>query len=390
MPANNKINKITALLSAALFGNEVRLDAGDFGAVFEQMKQQAVAVLPAGLLGALPLSEELRTEWKKHIYRQIFHFQTLTRTEQELLSALDEAGICALVLKGTSAARYYPTPQYRTMGDIDLLVKRDQHDRAAEILLSIGCIESTDAIETAEGRTRSFNKNGVHIELHRYFAHDMARPEYSAILDGYLLADIESGRHTPSDTANGLVFLEHIALHLETGIGLRQMVDWMMYLNAVLSDEMWTNSFRAAAQEVGMEKLAVTVTRMCQLYLGLTEDNITWCKCADEEAARNLMAYVLNSGNFGNKRGSLESSTLSKLPPITKPVALIKYLQAAGKNARPVQEHKLLTPFAWLCQLTHYAKIAIKNKLTPTKAAEMRRERKMRRELFEKVGVGKR
>lgn len=367
----------------------MRLDAGDFGAVFEQMKQQAVAVLPAGLLGALPLSEELRTEWKKHMYRQIFHFQTLTRTEQELLSALDEAGVCALVLKGTSAARYYPTPQYRTMGDIDLLVKPEDHPQAVSCMRELNFTETTDADQAKKGRHRSFKRGEITVELHLYFA-EAGTPRQNEALDRYLMNDMVPRRHTPTELVNGLVLIQHIAQHLETGIGLRQMVDWMMYVSTVLSDEMWNKSFRAAAQEVGMEKLAVTVTRMCQLYLGLTEDNITWCKCADEEAARNLMAYVLNSGNFGNKRGSLESSTLSKLPPITKPIALIKYLQAAGKNARLVQEHKLLTPFAWLCQLKHYAEIAIKNKLTPTKAAEMRRERKMRRELFEKVGVGKR
>lgn len=381
--------RITALLSASLFGNEVHLDAGDFGAVFEQMKQQAVAVLPASLLGSLPLSDELRAEWKKHIYRQIFHFQTLTRTEQELLSTLDEAGVCVLVLKGTSAARYYPTPQYRTMGDIDLLVKPEDHPQAVSCMRELNFTETTDADQAKKGRHRSFKRGEITVELHRYFA-EAGTPRQNEALDRYLMNDMVPRRHTPTELVNGLVLIEHIAQHLETGIGLRQMVDWMMYVNAVLSDEMWNKSFRAAAQEVGMEKLAVTVTRMCQLYLGLTEDNITWCKCADEEAARNLMTYVLNSGNFGNKRGSLESSTLSKLPPITKPIALMKYLQSAGKNARPVQERKFLTPFAWLCQLTHYAKVARKNHLNITKAREMRKERKTRRELFEALGVGKR
>lgn len=387
--SETSVNEITTLLSASLFGTEVRLDTGDFGAVFEQMKQQAVAVLPAGLLGALPLSEELRAEWKKHIYRQIFHFQTLTRTEQELLSKLDEAGVCALVLKGTSAARYYPTPQYRTMGDIDLLVKPKDHAQACQLMLDLCAFETTNEGDAKKGRHRTFDKGGIRVEVHRYYAQGCT-PAGNAALDRYLFADMVPRRYTPTELVNGLVLIEHIAQHLETGIGLRQMVDWMMYVNAVLNDEMWNKSFRAAAQEVGMEKLAVTVTRMCQLYLGLTEDNITWCKCADEEAARNLMAYVLNSGNFGNKRGSLESSTLSKLPPITKPIALMKYLQAAGKNARPVQEHKFLTPFAWLCQLTHYAKVARKNHLNITKAREMREERKTRRELFEALGVGKR
>ena len=380
--------RITNLISASLFGTEASIDSRDLETVFEQMKQQAVAVLPAGLLTELPLSEELRTEWKKHIYRQIFHFQTLARAEQELLHALDELGVCTLVLKGTSAARYYPTPQYRTMGDIDLLIKPENHQQAAECLQKLGYVEDTNFLQTMKDRHRSFKKGNITVELHRYFA-EASTPIQNEVLDRYLFADMVPLRHTPTDLPNGLVLIEHIAQHLETGIGLRQMVDWMMYVNAVLDDEMWEHSFRAAAQATGMEKLAITVTRMCQMYLGLPK-SITWPSVADDTAASDLMTYVLESGNFGNKREKLYSGTLTRLPPITKPATLFRYLQHAGLlNWPAAQKHRFLKPFAWAYQLNHYIEVVAMNNMTLSQASKMREERKRRRELFDKIGIRK-
>lgn len=378
--------KITDLFSASLFGTKLSFDAGDYGTVFEHMKQQAVAVLPAGLLGELPLSEELRAQWKKYIYRQIFHFQTLARAEQELLNAMDAAGICVLVLKGTSAARYYPIPQYRTMGDIDLLIKPADHQQAANVLTQIGFIENTNDLQAYVGRHRAFQRGEAHVELHSYFA-KAGTPSQNELLNKRLFIDMVPHRHIPTEIVNGLVLIEHIAQHLETGIGLRQMVDWMMYVNAVLDDDMWEHSFREAAKETGVEMLAVTVTRMCQLYLGLPKA-ITWSNVANDNVAHELMTYVMNSGNFGIKREKLMSGSLTRIPTITKPATFLRYLQKEGRTSwTAAHKHKFLTPFCWLYQLIHYVYVAKMNHINMKKATEMRQERKKRKKLFEELGV---
>lgn len=54
---------------------------------------------------------------------------------------------------------------------------------------------------------------------------------------------------------NGLVLLAHVNQHLGSGLGLRQILDWQMFVDAHLTDELWERGFQHAAQQIGMEKL---------------------------------------------------------------------------------------------------------------------------------------
>ena len=38
---------------------------------------------------------------------------------------------------------------------------------------------------------------------------------------------------------NGLVLLGHINQHLEEGLGLRQILDWALYVDKALDDDAW-------------------------------------------------------------------------------------------------------------------------------------------------------
>ena len=95
------------------------------------------------------------------------------------------------------------------------------------------------------------------------------------------------------------MILEHISQHLENGLGLRQIIDWMMFVHKCLPDENWPE-FQVLASNIGMETLAIVMTRMCELHLGLPER--MWCKSADNELCGQLMDYILACGNFGEKK----------------------------------------------------------------------------------------
>ena len=153
---------------------------------------------------------------------------------------------------------------------------------------------------------------------------------------------------------NGLVLLEHICQHLETGIGLRQIIDWMMYVNAKLHDEIWYDQFEAACENIGLRKLAMTVTKMCQLYLGLDPD-ITWCDEIDEGLCESLMGLIIESGNFGRKQGPDTRKSVNTLLAARNFSALFHRLQYRGTNNWTLlKKYPYLKPFAWLYQLIRY------------------------------------
>ena len=115
-------------------------------------------------------------------------------------------------------------------------------------------------------RETGFIKNDIIVELHRSFA-KLNNADHARYLDDLIITNINPTHELP-DPVNGLVILEHISQHLVNGLGLRQIIDWMMFTDKCLPDEKWPE-FREMAQKTGMEKLAVVVTRMCEIYLGL-------------------------------------------------------------------------------------------------------------------------
>ena len=136
----------------------------------------------------------------------------------------------------------------------------------------------------------------------------------------------------------------------DSGIGLRQIIDWMMFVHKELDDSSWNNCFRTMAIEAGLEKLALTVTYLCKKWLGLPND-IVWCNDADQEVAEQLLFRILDEGNFGRDRASSEGVMVS-----LKNKGTYKYLQRAGMdNWSLAQKYAVFRPFAWLFQLCRYA-----------------------------------
>lgn len=156
--------------------------------------------------------------------------------------------------------------------------------------------------------------------------------------------------------ANGLVLLAHMRSHLKSGLGLRQVIDWMMYSDRVIDDELWRSAFKPVADELGLTTLAITTTAMCVKYLGLSPR--AWCSEADEELVNQLMESVMTSGNFGIKTGT--GNNIETTVSTFKREGLFRYLQRAGEhNWKLYHRHHFLRPFCWFYQIFRYIRQGI-------------------------------
>ena len=159
----------------------------------------------------------------------------------------------------------------------------------------------------------------------------------------------------------------------------------MMYVYRNLDDEYWENEFSRVAKEKKMEKLAVTATRMCQMYLGLPE-TITWCKGADEKTCEELMECLLASGNFGRKNG--RGNSVETVSTNMKRKGLFRWLQYAGEfNWEAYHRHHWLKPFCWLYQIFRYAKQGVKTGRNRKQIRGDLDRSKERFELLKKLGI---
>ncbi len=94
------------------------------------------ALREAGLTDGLgPARTRLEAEAQ---FRRVQAGILLPRALETAVAPLVRAGLQPLVFKGPALAGRYPEPGLRPMDDVDLIVPRDEHDRAVAVLGSVG------------------------------------------------------------------------------------------------------------------------------------------------------------------------------------------------------------------------------------------------------------
>lgn len=379
-----------ALLRASLWGTPFSpTPEFDAAAIRQELRHHAIQNLPAHIM--TQVDPENALGYLRQAAKGCSHWYALMQVQQEVCVTLESAGIPCAVLKGAAADIRYPIPTARSMGDIDLLVKPEDFDRARNVLLAHGCTLHDER----NPRHLELRKDSVHIELHRHFA-VLSTDDRVSTLDGMLFGALERAEkksiegyefYMLPELENGLVLIEHINSHMESGLGLRQIIDWMLYVDQALDDEKWFGGFEAAVQSVGLEKLAVTVTRMCQLYLGLRCD-ITWCRMADEALCHRLMAHTLQQGNFGRKIDKRLHGTVGVLNVLDSDLNFFQLLQRHGcYNWKALKKYPWLRPFAWVYQLCRYIRKGLRGKNPIRTALGAFRKQKQNTDLLTELGV---
>lgn len=349
---------ILALLRGSLWGQEKfpfqPPGDTDWQAVYAELRHHAIQHLCVDLLATADPDNTFI--YIRNLSGNIRKWHRIMECQQELTDMMAREGIPCAVLKGAAAARYYPQPEYRCMGDIDLIVRPEDFDRA------LALFQPPWKISGENHRHIHIYGDKVLVELHRVFS-SFTSPELCRFLDDAIFDDITQTQALSLKRysfpclprkSNGLVLLTHINIHMALGLGFRQMVDWMMYVDRELDDAFWQAEFSPAVRYLGLEKLAITVTRMCQLYLGLRED-ITWCRHADEELCAELLEHTFRQGNFGTKTPSHHNTAIGVLSAAKSIPGFFRALQRRGLyNWSAAKKHRILRPFAWLYQLMRY------------------------------------
>lgn len=356
-------DSLCRLLQSVLFdGIRIDLSPDQRAEAFRTAHEQKV--VPLAYAGAKDAAE-----LKNEFYASVVSFYRLLSVQTLLTDVLTAEGITPVILKGTAAGIYYPHPEYRTYGDIDFFVKPEDFERALAIL-GQNDFRVAQTVRP-EDRHVVMLKNGVTLELHRYWC---GLDQWNSPLHGEEMnarifsaqpvqAELDGQRFFMLPTAeNGLVLLTHINNHIAHGIGLRQVLDWMMFVKENLTDAYWQAEFGPLAKRYGLDRLAVILSHMCQMYLGL--EGREWYSRADEKICAELMDYILASGNFGEIQ-SRETDTHIKGTLLSRSTVkgFFGHLHRSGlRQWKAAQEHKFLRPFAGLYCAGHYVSQILRRK----------------------------
>ena len=372
-------NEIQQIIKIAFFKYDYKLPSDiDWKALSIELKQHSMFYLPADQVFDFGLTEKEKKEYVEALMKQVATWNVVMYEQQAIVDRFHELHIPMVILKGCTSAMYYPMPEYRTMGDIDLIVNPRDFKCARIALEDMGYSRRT----FNEDREILLENHGIKVELHTRFSvmNDRKHAQYLDALIYQCISHPEQGSiynysfPMLPKLERGLVLLTHISQHMEIGLGMRQILDWMVYVNAEIDDNYWSCVFEKEAENIGLKKLAIVTTRMCQMYLGLS-DTITWCQNADLVLCEELMTYIMDNGNFGAK-DITSRKTISVLRIMRNPWGFMISLQKNGcKKWKWLIKYPWLKPFAWLYQLIRlirsglYRKHILRNMIKDMKKA---------------------
>lgn len=298
-------------------------------------KHDVVHLLVFGLKQNELISTET-SDVERCILKAVYRYERLRYEYDNLCSALEKAQIPFLPLKGSVLRKYYPEAWMRTSCDIDVLVHREDLDRAIAYLL--------ENLKYREGERAThdvslFSQTGIHVELHFDLVEEgRANDAISVLRSVWENVSLREGsiyHYEMSDAFFYFYHIAHMAKHFEAGgCGIRPFIDlWILdhIEGARLSarDELLAKG--------GLLKFADVSRALSEVWLGGREH---------DELSRQMQDFLLHGGVYGStdnrvalqqkKRGGRLGYILSRL--------FIPYDKL--KRYYPVLEkHRWLTPF---------------------------------------------
>lgn len=208
------------------------------------------------------------------------------------------------ILKGLSIARYYPNPELRECGDIDIYCFGKHHD------LNRWIEKQGIPVDYGNKRHSIFTIYHTTVENHGYFLYAGKAPEevsLEKLLVGEALKDLHENPDslllgTPLGTA--VFFLKHAEKHFvfdRTNIQLRSLCDWAMMLKSGTFDY---HELKKNITGNSIERFADMMTFLCVELFGLPEDLCKGLQPFPKKVIDNAKQLIFSYQHQTEKRGT--------------------------------------------------------------------------------------
>ncbi len=368
-------NTLCELCANTLFEKKISLpeniDATDV--LSEAKKQTVLPIAVSGLKNQSVSTENLNNIFLRSVVNNI----RVSSNHIQIASILSENEIKYVFIKGVASAAYYNEPDIRTMGDVDLLIRRQDTQIVNDLLQKLGYKTDEDIFKesghvaykrTGDGSISvcevHFNLNGIPDSLSNTF-------------ENYLSTIFETAKEievmgktclVPSDFHHGIILLLHTATHLTSeGIGLRHLCDWAVFVNRFSNDE-FVNVFEKTLKELGLWRFAQLLTLCSEKYLHI--ENKGWAGTADEVLLSSIVFDIISGGNFGFKDADryrqIKYISNRESHKAGKKGVILQVFSSINTKAKTeydfVKKHKILLPLGWVTVLYDYFLLVLTRK----------------------------
>lgn len=305
-----------SVVRAALWKTPVDVPEGfsEWDQVMALAKAQTLVGLVGDVLMRTPeireaLPAALAAKLKMIPVRNLGTHNLLNNALIKVVSSLREAGVESVLLKGQGNARYYPVPELRQCGDIDLYVGQENYARAYDALAPV-VTKIDDRSALTVGKHFHAEVEIVTVEIHRYVSQDSFKKR-NDVLQRYALDGVTRNLRTfdfggvpvnvPADDFNAFFIFYHLWHHFMTGgVGLRQFCDWMMFLHAS-HGTLSAGYLESVLTQMRLLKPWRALGCVLVEYLGLPAEEFPLYDPGMKGRSARVLRRVLKEGNFGRQ-----------------------------------------------------------------------------------------
>lgn len=270
-------------------------------------RKHAILPLLNDIVQELHLFTESQMDVVKETRRIVLQSYRLLFLTKYVVELLNSKGIKVVVLKGVATAGFYPVPELRKSGDIDLLLPEEiEEKKLIEIMLEAGF--QMEKEQYVNHHIVFVSKEGISIELHGMLAEPFAYKRINQAMERQMK---ECNAHIQNADVMGMELpildkpyhayelLLHMLQHfMYAGFGLKLLCDWLLiWRRDWLEEEV--EVFKRLVKESGLEKFAKVITEVCVKYLGMNSNVFAW-PVSVTFVADEMMREILDSEEFGN------------------------------------------------------------------------------------------
>lgn len=358
-------------------------------AVLSMSKDHAVLASLYEVLKEMPMTEPQKAMLERESRQMALQSYRLFFYTRYLVNLLEGKGIDVIVLKGASTANFYPYPELRKSGDIDLLVPQSTNmERLAKILEKVGFQKHSTQHSTHH--VEFVIDGGIIVEVHTTITEEFAYKKINKSMNKQLKNCFETkvrdnimGVYLPvlDKPYHAYELLLHALHHfLRTGFGLKFLCDWTM-----LFKQNWSLEEKKIFEQLAMESkingFAEVMTEACVSYLGLEREAFAWKYESGDIPTEDFLREVLDAQEFGDS----DQNRMVMLNG-TGPSAYLRELHhQMHLNFPKGGKYFLLWPILWVITLVKF--LYNNRKVRNISTKEILKEAKRRSKLMEKIKI---
>lgn len=286
----------------------------------------------------------LLKKWEARRNSAIIREMNQSFARDEIVEALGEAGIRCAEVQGTRLKELYPSPEYRTMSDIDFIVEPKNLGDTRGILEKLGY----DCHYFRDFDVDGFREPNIYVEMHTsFFAKDT---DFHGFLgDPFAEAkDTDGASVTVSEETLYLYTVLHTAKHYYfAGCGIRRVLD-LYLLNRAYPHIAESEKVKSFFEELGLSDFVGDMCELAQCWFGEDE------KVPDERLSK-MVETIKKSGIHGTVSQKLANSLARnkskgirnvKTAYVLRRLFPEKWVMVA--NYPVLKKLPILMPFCWI------------------------------------------